>query len=449
MKKLKIAFLGAGSGFILSVARELGKNPFFEDCELAMTDPLPDRLDIALKTVAELFSSPECINRNIRISASGENVSALDGADYVISSCEPKRYPNWYRDLAIPEQFGCFQVKGENGGPGGVIHALRNMTMFENIARDMKKWCPEALLLNFTNPMSFLCTYMKNYTNVKTIGFCHQVHGSFGVISEMLGYEPDELEVVSAGINHLNWLFDIRRKSSRESCMKEFIEKISTSKYWNEPQEVISSQVFTLEVLKTFRMYPIGYDDHIIEYMPFFWEKAEWTEHGVEALTEEYHALAEKGNHSLEIQRLWGKEIEKPEFPRDPDHSYYAENPCKVIEALEKNIPAYFDAINICNHGAVGNLPADVILDVPGIAVGGEVRSIHVGELPPGPLEICRRQTALHEMLAQAFHERDGNLVEQIFCLTPYVRSITQARQIWRAYYEEYKDYLPDFHFIG
>ncbi len=443
MKKLKIAFLGAGSGFVLSVTRELvPENPVFSDCELCLADPLPDRLAVAEKTVMETLED----NRNyIRVRTFAENPPALEGADYVITSCEPKRYPNWYRDLVIPEQFGCCQVKGENGGPGGIIHALRNMAMFRKIGEDIMRCCPNAILMNFTNPMSFICTYMKNYTAIHTLGFCHQVHGSFGVIAEMLGYGPDEFEVISAGVNHLNWLFDIRHKGTRESCMKEFLDKIERSKYWHEPQKVISSQVFTREVLNTFKMYPIGYDDHIIEYMPFFWEPAEWAEHGVEALTEEYHRLAEHGNHTLEIQRLWGKEIEMPEFPRDPNHPYYAENPCRVISAFEKNEPVYFDAINIRNNGAVGNLPPDVILDVPGIAIGGEVRSIHVGDLPPGPQEICRRQTVQHEMLAKASHEGDFALVEQCMCLTPYIRSITQARKIWNAYYQEYKEYLPSF----
>jgi len=447
MKKLKIAFLGAGSGFVLSVARELVLDPVFQDCEFALTDPLPDRLEIAEKLVRGIFSSRECKNK-ITVSTSLINDPALEGADYVVCSCEPKRYSNWYKDLSIPESFGCYQITGENGGPGGIIHALRNMNIFREIAEKMEKLCPDAVMMNFTNPMSFICTYMKNHTKIKTLGFCHQVHGSFGVISEMLGYPPDELEVIAAGVNHLSWLFDVRHKGTRSSCMKEFIEKVMKSRYWNEPLPELSSQIFTLEVLKTFKMYPVGYDEHIIEYMPFFWEKHEWEQRGVKALTEEYHTLALKNKHTLEIQRLWGERVNKPEFPANPGDPYYAENPCRAIVALEKNVPAYFDAINIRNNGAIGNLPPDVILDIPGIAVGGEVRSIHVGDLPPGPLEICRRQTVLHEMLTQAFHERDGNLVEQIFCLTPYVRSITQARQIWRAYCEEYKEYLPDFHSV-
>jgi alpha-galactosidase/6-phospho-beta-glucosidase family protein len=158
-----------------------------------------------------------------------------------------------------------------------------------------------------------------------------------------------------------------------------------------------------------------------------------------------YEDLANKKTNRLEIQRLLGREYQKPPFPEDPDHPYYAEEPCRVIMALETNTPTYFDAINIVNNGAISNLPADAIVDVPGIAIGGEVRSIHVGELPLGPMEICRRQVTLHEMIAKAAHEGSDNLAIQALCLDPYVRSLSQARNIWADFREEYKDSLTSF----
>ena len=441
MKKLKITFLGAGSGFVLTVAKELPKDPIFDGCELALADPQPDRLAAAEKTVAAEFEK-QGKTGCYTVTSHTDNNSALDGADYVISACEPNRYANWYRDLAIAEEYGCYQIKGENGGPGGIIHGLRNMIMFSGIAEKMERCCPDAKLLNFANPMSFICTYLHKYTKIRTYGFCHQVHGSFGVVAEMLGMPPGELEVITAGVNHMNWLFDIRHRGTGKSCMEEFISKMRTSKYWHDYQKIMSNQMFSREVYETFRMYPVGYDEHIIEYMPFFWNKEEWDQYGFEAMTGKYKDLAEKKQHILEMQQNWGDEIE---FPADPNDPYYAENPCRAIVALEKNIPTYFDAINIPNNGAVDNLPADVILDVPGIAIGGEIRSIHVGAMPPGPQEICRRQVAQHEMLAQACYERDDKLVEQVMCLAPYVTSLTQARNIWQAYKKEYKDYLPGF----
>ena len=431
--------LGAGSGFVLSVARELVDQELFADSEFVIMDPAADRLAAAETSVKELFKKARTAPK---LTAVTEYEPALSGADYVITSCEKNRYANWVKDLRIPAKYGACQVKGENGGPGGLIHGMRNIAMFRNISKEMQKLCPNAWLLNFTNPMSIICTWFKNYSPIKTLGFCHQVHGSFGLIAEQLGMQPGDLEVITGGVNHFNWLMDIRKKNTGKSCMEEFLQSVSSSQYWHKSFPNTPKQTFTLEILKTFGAYPVGYDDHIIEYLPFFYEPEEWAEHGFESLADTYEAMAERKSHTLETQRLLGKEFQKPPFPVDPDHPYYAENPCRVIHALETNTPTYFDAINIVNHGAIDNLPADAIVDVPAVAIGGEVRSIHVGKLPVAPAELCRRQVTLHEMIAEASETRNDSLAIQALCIDPYVRSITAARNIWAEFKTVYAEEL-------
>ena len=443
MKNLKITMLGAGSGFVLTIAKELLHDPVFADCEFMLMDIAEDRLAVAESSVKEVLAKGE---NKVTVKTATELRPALEGADYVITSCEKNRYAFWVNDLRIPEKYGVHQIKGENGGPGGLIHGMRNICLYREVLSVMRQVCPGAWLMNFTNPMSILCTYFKNYfPDIKALGFCHQVHGSFGLIAEQLGWEPGDLEVVSAGVNHMNWLFDIRHRHTGKSCMEEFLAKVRESKYWHENFPSIPEQSFTLEVLDVFGTYPVGYDEHIVEYMPFFSEPEIQKKFGLKSLAGFYEGLTKKKSHTLETQRLLGKNYAKPPFPVDPDHPYYAENPCKVITALETNTPTYFDAINIRNNGAVGNLPDDVILDVPGLAVGGEVRSVHVGDLPAGPAELCRRQTVLHEMIAQACEEGSDRLAVQALCLDPYVHSITQAKNIWHDFRELYKEELTTF----
>ncbi len=431
--------LGVGSGFVLSIARELASDEIFRGCSFFIMDTAPDRLAAAESAAGEILED----RSGVKLIPTISREEALEGADYVITSCEMNRYANWVKDLRIPAGFGAHQLKGENGGPGGFIHALRNIGMFEDIIADMQQLCPQAWLMNFTNPMSVLCTYFKNYSTVKALGFCHQVHGSIGVIAEMLGFPPGGLAVISGGINHLNWLFDIRKKGSGESFLEEFYSRVRSSKYWHEHSPGVPMQKFTLEVLNIFQMYPLGYDDHIIEYFPFFWEEHEWEEHGYRSLAEAYEKLAGEKHHTLESQRLLGKEYEKPPFPENPEHPYYAEKPCEVIKSLETNTPVYLDSMVIQNNGAIGNLPAGAIVDVPAVVAGGAARSVYVGELPPGPMEICRRQITLHEMTARAAHEGDDFLAVQALCLDPYVRSLSQARKIWEAFRKEYRGSLP------
>ena len=442
MSKLKITMPGAGSGFVLSVAQELVRDPLFAEGEFMLYDPDAARLGAAVAAVEELFRKS---NFHIELKSTLSLEEAVEGSNYIISSCEKNRYPNWVNDFRIPEKYGVHQIKGECGGPGGLIHGLRQINLYSTLGKAVEKYAPEAWLMSFSNPMSTICTYFKNYTKVKTVGFCHQVHGSFGVVAEMLGFAPGELEVITAGVNHFNWLFDVRLKGTGKSFMKEFLERVHNSPYWREKFDNVPQQTFTLELLDVFGMYPVGYDEHIVEYTSCFYEPHEWEKHGFKSLRGFYEKKISEGTRTLEEQQNAEKNNAFPPFPKDPHHPYYAENPCRVISALETNTPCYIDAVNIVNHGAVGNLPADAILDLPALVIGGAVRSIHVGDLPPGPCELSRRQVELHEMIAQAAVEGDDGLVLQALCLDPYVRSITQAKNIWREFRELYREDLTNF----
>jgi alpha-galactosidase len=435
--------IGAGSGFVVSIARELVTSDVLKGATFVLMDPVPAQLELAERTVRGILEEH---NTPVTVRTCDNLPEALAGTQYVITSCEQRRWEFWQQDIEIPERHGVYQIMGENGGPGGQIHALRNIALFKGITDAMAHYCPDAWLLNFTNPMSYLCTYLAKYTPIRTLGFCHQVHGSFGVIAEQLGFQPGELEVITGGVNHFNWLLDVRLRGTGKSYLQEFLTQVRQSIYWQQKHARVPRQEFTLEILNTFGAYPVGYDDHIIEYLPFFYEREEWEEHGYESFKVELQKyLARKNKTSLAAMTLQGDQVTEPPFPRDPLHPYYAELPCKVIVALETNTPTYFDAINILNHGSIDNLPAEAIVDVPGLAIGGTVRGIHVGELPIAAMELCRRQITLHEMIARASAEGDAGLVVQALCLDPYVRSITQARRIWDDYYAFYKDYLPQF----
>jgi alpha-galactosidase len=441
--------LGAGSGFTPCVAKTL-VHPVLRECAFVLVDPDEERLRAAGASVRAILRAKKL---GVRLSACRCPAEALDGADYVIGSCEINRNPFWLKDIEIPERHGVHQFKGENGGPGGFIHGLRNIALFQPILREMERRCPEAWLLNFTNPESILLTYFLKHSRIRSAGFCHQVHGVLGVISEMMGHAPGELQGISVGINHLNWLFDLRRRSTGRSCLAEFERFIQTSPYWtqNRPDKNLPRQRFSLEVWKTFGLYPLGYDDHILEYMPFFYERDEWEREQFghlpkDSLKRQIAASATALDHTLQMQHLMGRQTAgKPPFPRNPEHRYYDEAPGEAIVALETNRPLFLDACVGFNHGAADNLPADAVVDRPVVIVGGEFRSVHVGALPPGPAEICRRQIALHEMTAQAAVAGDADLAVQALCLDPYVRSLTQARAVWADYLREYRAYLPMF----
>ena len=434
----KIVMVGAGGCFTPAVTRGLCETPALAGSTFVLLDVDRARLAAAearvRRTVAETGA-------RLTVEATLDRRRALAGAHYVVSSCEQRRQEFWLKDLALPARYGVHQVVGENGGPGGQAHAMRNITMFMGICGDLQELCPDAWLMNFTNPVAFLSTYFLQHTRVKALGFCHQVHGSMGVVAEMLGFAPGELLVVSGGVNHFNWLVDIRRRGCRESFLPEFLARVRRSKYWQKNRPRIPAQRFTLEILNAFGAYPIGYDDHIVEYLPFFHPREEWARRGV-------HPVAASLRAQLRRQRQPTKRARQPApypFPKDATHPHYHEKPTEVMTALETSTPLYLDAINIANHGSIPNLPAAAVVDIPAVVAGGGVRGIDVGPLPPFCAELCRRQTTIHELVARATVTGDRQLALQAMALDPYVRSLTQAQRILDAFLREYRAQLPQF----
>jgi len=440
--KYKIAMIGAGSpGFSYLIAESLVESEIFMNSVFYLMDINEKRLKVSEEKIKNLVREKKS---PIKIKSTLNRKKALEGADFVITSCEQNRVPFWIKDIEIPEKYGVYQLLGENGGPGGQIHAIRNITLFMDICKDMKEVCPNAWLMNFTNPMSFLCTYFHRYGGIKWLGFCHQVHNSFGVIAEMLGMKPGELEVITAGINHFNWLIDIRKKGESGSFMNEFIEKIKKSKYWKKNFKNIPSQKFSLEIYEIFGVYPVGYDDHIVEYIPFFYEKNEWKKQGYKSIKYELKEFLKK--QKKQEKGIVGElKSENPPFPQDINDPYYKETPIHVAEALILNKPLYLDAINILNRCSIANLPYDAIVDIPAVVSNGEVRGLSLGKLPEVCAELCRRQITIHNLIVEATVKGDRKLALQAMCLDPYIKSITQAKKILNEYFKFYREFLPQF----
>ena len=439
----RIVMIGAGSVvFPLTIARELVRSDVLKGSTLVLMDIDADLLARSEAQIRKLVAQT---GSRLKLEATLDRRVALSDADFVVTSYAPHRIEFWIKDIEIADRHGAYAMEGENGGPAGQIHALRNITIMMDIVRDIKELCPDAWLMNFTNPMSMVCTYLCRHTPVKSLGFCHQVHGSFGHIAEMLDMEPGDLEVVTAGINHMNFLLDIRKKGCSISYMEEFFEAVHKSPYWQKAYENMPEQVqmFTLEFLDTFGIYPVGFDSHICEYIPFFYTKEEWEKMGYRSLCVQLEGARKIQEEEEAAGVLSEEEIERKiaakffALPKDPSDPYYRETPALI------NTAQYLDSMVLPNNGCVSNLPADAVVDIPAVVVGGRVRGVQVGELPPFAAELCRRQIVIHELIARAAVEGERRLFLEALCLDPFVHSLNAAKRICEDYIEEYRKYLP------
>jgi len=212
MRPVKIVFIGAGSiSFGPSQIKDFVLEPALRGSTLALVDTNVEALDLMTRFAQRLN---QALDAGLTIEAATDRRQALPEADFVITSVAVDRMPTWKKDFEIPLKHGVQHVLGENGGPGGLLHTLRNVPLLLGIARDMEALCPTALLLNFTNPESRICLALDRYTDVAYAGLCHGLGMGLEMISDITGIELADLQGKAAGLNHFCWFLDIRRQST-------------------------------------------------------------------------------------------------------------------------------------------------------------------------------------------------------------------------------------------
>ena len=234
---IKIAYIGAGSlqfGPIIVQDILLSEKLCSKGLEIYLMDIEKDHL-------THVHAHAEYVNdklkRNAKISSGTDRDEAIKGADFVICALEKDRNVYWSQDFHIPRKYGFKQVYGENGGVGSLFHALRNIKVIMDLAKAMEKLCPNALLLNFSNPEHKICEAVTRLTNIKAVGLCHGVFMGREQLSQLLNVPLNELQTKACGINHFTWFQEIKHKSTGEDLypkLREIEQKGDWLAQWHE-----------------------------------------------------------------------------------------------------------------------------------------------------------------------------------------------------------------------
>ncbi len=451
---MKITIIGAGS-------REFGPATVRD---LLLSDPICDRQPtVTLMDVAEReLQVTACYARDITkrhekpvtIEATTELDRALDGAQVVVMAIERGRYYYWAQDFHLPRQLGFKQIYGENGGPGGLFHALRNMGPSLDIVRGMERHCPDAWLLNFTNPLTKLCEAQTRLSSIKVAGLCHGVLHGIAQIAEFLECEPHELETYACGLNHFTWFQEVRDRASGADRYPRLREREREAHWLAKWDEIALSRI----LFRVVGLYPSPGANHIGEYvrwadeylasqaLQFFhdprdgrpWDGGElptW----VYTLADRPHEVPLFPEGHLPRLHTNPRLAVDPAAPLEPS----GEVTVPIIEGLWCGCRHEIAAVNIPNRGAIPNLPDDAVVEVPATVDADGLRARQMEPLPELAAAFLRTQISIHRLLLEAFEHESRDALLQALLLDPTTVSYRAAVDLIDLMCEKQAEVLP------
>lgn len=437
MNMVKICFIAAGSTiFAKNVLGDAMLTPSLQDAEIAL-------YDIDEKRLKESELMLQTINKNsnqnrAKITSYSNRKEALKDADFVINAIQVGGYkPSTVIDFEIPKKYGLQQTIGDTTGIGGIFRGLRTLPVMFDIAKDMEEVCPDAWLLNYTNPMAILTMGMLKATKIKTVGLCHSVQVCVPELFEHLGiknqYNLDEFQWKIAGINHMAWLLEINRNG------KDFYPEIRrlASEIANPHKDSVR-----FELMKHFGYYVTESSEHNAEYHPYFIKK-------------NYPELIDQLQIPIdEYLRRCVDQIERWETQRDEivndgslEHTRSREYASYIMDAITTGNPTVI-AGNVLNKGLITNLPEDCCVEVPCLVDKNGVQPTYVGDLPTQLAALDRTNINVQELTVEAAMTLEKDKIYQAALMDPHANSELSISEI-KAMVDEliaaHGDYLPAY----
>ena len=422
---VKIVLVGAGSSvFGYNSVLDATNIPALKGSELMLHDIDETRLN-TMSGLAERMNNET--DADLLINHTIDPEEALSDADYVLVAIEVDRMNRWRLDWEIPFKHGIKQVIGENGGPGGLFHTWRNIPPILDIAYTMEEVCPDAWLLNYTNPVPRLCMAIDRYTDIKTVGLCHEVEHQLQRLAPLMGIPTAILDAVSVGLNHFSWYQELRLKDGTNAypMLDEALKKAK------------GFQPLCKAMYRQFGLYPSTDDNHLGEYLAYSWEVTPDEVRGLNWI----NRCDVEGNRNWErINRLiQGKE------PLDVKGKLSGERAMHIIAGIMSNSNHMELQVNLPNTGQVSNLITDAIVETPAIINKGGIRPIQVGEMPEGLAALCNIQIMIQSLVVDAGVSGDMEKAKQALLVDPVVNDHDKALEAFDELMKTHIDLLPQF----
>lgn len=438
---MKITFMGAGSTvFARNVIGDCMCTEALRDSTFALYDIDGQRLEES-RTIIEAIRQAKGGYGKVECYLGVENrKDALRGADFVVDAIQVGLYdPCTIIDFEVPKKYGLRQTIGDTLGIGGIMRALRTIPVLEDFARDMEAVCPDALFLNYTNPMAMLSGYMQRYTGVKTLGLCHSVQTCSLDLFRELGME-DKLEgrkELIAGINHMAWLLEIKDKNGVDlypEIKSKIDEKIADPDFKNKVR---------YEYIKNFGYYCTESSEHNAEYNMFY-------------IKSKYPELIEKYNIPLDeyprrcVNQIEGWKKDYAEMLKNgvKEHNRSNEYASHIMEAIVTSTPYQIGGNVLNTNHLISNLPQEACVEVPCLINGNGVHPCSVGALPVQCAAMNMTNINVQLLTIEAAKTKKLEHIYQAAMLDPHTGSeldIDTIKKMVDDLIVAHGDYLPKY----
>lgn len=432
---MKIVLVGAGSAqFGYGTLGDIFCSKSLEGSEITLLDINAQALDGVLRTAKDFVQKHEL---RFNVNATTDRKAAFRNADFIISSIEiGNRFQLWDEDWKIPLQYGVHQVYGENGGPGGVFHALRIVPVVLEIVGDAMAICPDAWIFNYSNPMTAICTTVKRaYPQAKFVGMCHEIGWLGRWLPRMLGRKLEDMHFTAAGLNHFSCMLELKDKKTgadlypevrekaeafflheagysdmldeyRETGVLEDSEKFEKGKSDKKSSYEWADRRIVKLMLDRYGLLPITTDSHFGEYLGWAWDVVD--HRGILDFYDVYKImLTHNPQHEIKLET--------------------AERVVPIIDGILGNAGFEESAVNVRNDGLIEDLPSWIAVEVPAIINKDGVNGIPIRNVPKGYLALLREYAGVYDLTAEAVIQRKKSYVIQALLANPVVHQASQV----------------------
>jgi alpha-galactosidase len=436
MAKPKIAMIGAGSLiFCKTLTMDILATPALQDVEICLmnrTKPKLDKMEAFVNEVVKANKLPA------KVTATLDRRKALDGAKYVINMIQVGGVDAFRMDYEIPLKYGVDQCIADSIGPGGVFRALRTIPALAEMSRDMNELCPEAILLNYANPMGANCSALGRVANVQFIGLCHGVQTTLDLISRYVDVPKDQIDHVCAGINHMAWFLSLRDQRDGRDLYPILRQRCERPEYY-------ANEKVRCEVLRHFGYFMTESTGHLSEYVPWFRSSRRALDlycdqpafGGASGAYFNYcNMLAEKYK-SVDYLATESRKIER----RSVEYCSY------ILEAAETGNVFRLNG-NVRNDGFITNLPQGCCVEVPIFVDARGLHPVRIGDLPIQCAALNQSNVTVQQLAVEAALTGNPEHAMQAIAMDPLtsaVCTLREARDMTREMLGAQSQWLPQF----